>query len=288
MRKLRDWILSCVLRQTPASSAVGKLSIFAPCTAPAAKPASHEGRIKLESIEAGRGLAAIAVVLYHASRHVNAAYGAPLLASTFQFGHAGVDFFFVISGFIILFVHYGDVGQPARLNHYLERRFTRVLPTYWVALGLTVLLSLAGGHALPRFVDAVWSVFLLPSHREPILGIAWTLQYEIAFYAVFAVLIANRFVGLAIMAAWFLAVAAILAVLGWTPSFIPQSLCGAFSLEVFLGMAAAWWLRNRRVPNHVLLMTIRILSFALVAFAPKDVRAIEGYANSARVAYGIA
>jgi len=78
-----------------------------------AEPA--DGR-KLTGIEASRGVAATAVVLYHSARHLDHVYGVPGLMRVFQFGHAGVDLFFVISGFIILFVHYGDLGRPERLG----------------------------------------------------------------------------------------------------------------------------------------------------------------------------
>src|SRR5579872_2146684 len=110
---------------------------------------AEHSSVRLTSIEAGRGIAASLVVLYHAARHIDENYGLPWLRALFQFGHAGVDFFFVISGFIILFVHYDDLGQPGRLGRYVERRFTRLMPTYWVALALTLAMVLAGTHAAP-------------------------------------------------------------------------------------------------------------------------------------------
>ena len=167
---------------------------------------------RLGSIEACRGIAAAAVVLYHAARHLNKIYGLPSLTAVFQFGHAGVDLFFVISGFIILYVHYRDINSPARLRHYVGRRFTRVMPTYWVALALTVLLA-AGGHAgLPSLSDLIWSVSLAPSDHQLLLGIAWTLRYEIIFYALFCILIVNRIAGLVTMSVW---LAAIIFVASW-------------------------------------------------------------------------
>src|SRR3984885_1419086 len=87
------------------------------------------GRARLEGVEAGRGVAALLVVLYHAALHVEGDVpGSAVLWGLPHFGHAGVDFFFVLSGFIISFVHRKDVGRPDRLGHYLERRFTRVFP----------------------------------------------------------------------------------------------------------------------------------------------------------------
>ena len=149
-------------------------------------------RPRLGGIEALRGLAASAVVLYHAARHVDKAYGAPGLAHAFLPGHAGVDLFFVLSGFIILHVHARDIGVPARLPHYANRRFSRVMPLYWVALCVTILAGSLGGHGWPAPWRVAVSASLLPAHLEPLLGVAWTLQYEIVFYAAFALLVLDR------------------------------------------------------------------------------------------------
>ena len=108
---------------------------------------------KLFAIEASRGVAASAVVFYHAARHLHFAYGVPKFMDIFQFGHAGVDLFFVISGFIILFVHYDEIGHPERAPRYLWRRFSRIMPIYWVALAVTVALSVAGGTHFLIFFD---------------------------------------------------------------------------------------------------------------------------------------
>jgi exopolysaccharide production protein ExoZ len=80
------------------------------------------GRARLEGVEAARGVAALLVVLYHAALHVEGDVpGSAVLWGLPHFGHAGVDFFFVLSGFIISFVHRRDLGRPDRLGHYLER-----------------------------------------------------------------------------------------------------------------------------------------------------------------------
>jgi len=111
---------------------------------------------KLSGIEISRGLAASAVVLYHVARHLNQAYSMPTLASVFQFGHAGVDVFFVISGFIIVYVHYKDIGASDRLGHYVGRRITRVMPAYWIALAITVLIGVSGSRGEPSLADVAW------------------------------------------------------------------------------------------------------------------------------------
>jgi peptidoglycan/LPS O-acetylase OafA/YrhL len=241
---------------------------------------------RLTGIEAGRGVAATAVVLYHAARHLNKVTSAPALMRIFQFGHAGVDFFFVISGFIILYVHERDIGLPTRIGHYTERRFSRVMPTYWVALALTILLASAGGrHGLPSATDALWSILLLPSHAEPLLGVAWTLQYEIVFYAMFAVLIVKRragFLAFGLWAAWIVS-ALNAGATGW----LPGSLNGVLNLEFFAGMGVAIWLKRYKVPAPLLLLVVGIALFA-VAGAAEDTGYLDGYGNLARIAYGAA
>ena len=238
---------------------------------------------RLAGIEAARGIAACAVVLYHASRHVDQAYGFASGRAALAFGHAGVDLFFVISGFIILFVHWEDVGRPARLAHYAGRRVTRVLPAYWVALALTILMAMAGGHRAPEVGQLAASALLLPSDTPPLLGVAWTLQYEIVFYAAFALLILHRGAGRAVFVLW--AVAIVLAWAGWRMAALPGSLTGAYNVEFFLGLGIAAQLRRGALPAARTVLWVGILAFAICALA-EDAGWIDGYADTARLLYG--
>ena len=72
-----------------------------------------EAHHRLLGIQAGRGFAALLVVFYHATKMISLPQyaGHEPLHGFFQFGHAGVDFFFVLSGFIIMYVHYDDVDS---------------------------------------------------------------------------------------------------------------------------------------------------------------------------------
>jgi exopolysaccharide production protein ExoZ len=252
---------------------------------------AEPGKTRLFSIEAIRGIAATFVVLYHVSRHLNKAYDTPTLVQVLKFGHAGVDLFFVVSGFIILFVHYRDIGQPSRIRHYLSRRFSRVMPTYWIALAITLLMGLAAGHAMPSPSALVWSITLLPSPEEPILGVAWTLKYEIVFYALFCTLIFSRRAGLGIFAVWLVWILATwldCEPLASIPDNIGISLSvtGTYNLEFFMGLAAAYWLRRGRVPMPRLVMIVGLTLLA-AASAAENIGYLDGYATPARLAYGI-
>ncbi|WP_076068892.1 acyltransferase family protein [Sphingomonas montana] len=192
---------------------------------------------KLNGIQALRGVAAVAVILYHVARHLDRAHGTPALMRIFQAGHAGVDLFFVLSGFIILFVHGRDIGRPARLPHYARQRLTRVWPIYWVALAATVVLAMLGTTGPPDPARLIWSVTLLPSAQPPVLGLAWSLRFEIVFYAIFALLILNRTLGIAALIGW----AAVLLFLpaGAAPGALAGQLRDPYNLHFFLGMAVA-------------------------------------------------
>ena len=232
-------------------------------------------------------MAATAVVLCHTARHLYKAYGdqgdAAGLAAVFQAGHAGVDLFFVLSGFIILFVHRTDIGRPRRLPHYLTRRFTRVVPLYWVGLAITVVMAAAGGHT-PTLYRLAVSAVLLPTLGEPVLGIAWTLQFEAVFYAVFAVLILRRTAGLALLAAWLAWIT--VAACGLGAAGVPSALCGIYGLEFFMGMAAAQALHWGRLPMPRLAAGAGLLLMvAAGVFESADL--LDGSGTLARFAYGL-
>lgn len=245
----------------------------------------HNAAGRLGSIEACRGVAATAVVLYHAARHVDKVHGIPWLRDALQFGHAGVDLFFVISGFIILYVHYHDIDTPTRLPHYLGRRLTRVMPTYWVALALTIILASGGHSGLPTLSEFVWSATLVPSGHPLILGIAWTLRYELVFYAVIALLIVNRIIGLAVIAVWLIAVAAVALVQTPLSGALGQ-LTGVFNLEFFLGMAVAYKLRNGSIAMPRAWLMAGVTLFVITAVI-EDLGLLDGYADYSRLAYGL-
>ncbi len=226
------------------------------------------------------------VVLYHCARHVNQEVPVPALTSFVQFGHAGVDLFFVLSGFIILFVHEHDIGCPRRALHYAERRASRVMPTYWVALAVTLGMMTAGGHHLPGLGGLIMAVTLLPSDKPPILGVAWTLQFELMFYFFFAVLICNARVGWLLLAAWTTAMVAATGLLAPTAPPVLRFLCGAYNFEFLMGMAVAWHTTHFKTgrPRHVAAAGVCLLGMA--AFA-EDRGWMDGYAATARLFYGV-
>jgi exopolysaccharide production protein ExoZ len=264
------------------------LSIAPSRTAPALREsASSVGKVRLQGVEAGRGVAALLVVFYHAALHVEGDVpGSAVLWGLPHFGHAGVDFFFVLSGFIISFVHRADLGKPDRLGHYLERRFTRVLPFYWLVLSFSLLDTwLLHRAQFPGVRELISNVLLLPQAKDQIVGGAWTLVFELMFYLVFAIAICSRRMGAVVLCAWATLVAA-----GFflNPSSESAALVVAsspFCIEFFLGIGAAFVLSRRTVPFSGLLLTIGLTGFALAGLCEVAGR-LYGFGATARLAYG--
>ena len=221
---------------------------------------------KLRGVEAGRGIAAVLVVLVHATDMLKGptVLGGLPLDGLFKFGRAGVDFFFVLSGFIIYYVHSGDLGRPGRLGSYAWKRFARIFPTYWVVLtGLGVIILLYPEHnpATTSWGNIWASTFLLPRLQDPILGVAWTLRHELLFYLLFAGLILNRALGRVVLAIW---AALLLWQIGvftftlhpWFTGMAGYLPFRVFNFEFFFGMSVAVLLRRgqARAPGWFLIV----------------------------------
>jgi exopolysaccharide production protein ExoZ len=171
-----------------------------------AKPGAA-ARGKLRGVEAARGIAALLVVCRHSTVLLaSPSYtGRPPLFGLFMFGNAGVDFFFVLSGFIIYYIHHGEIGQPRLLPSYLYKRFVRIYPTYWIVM-LFFIFILLYSPTKDKLDDdlhnMISSFFLLPGIRGPVLGPAWTLRHELLFYGLFSLLFLRRGLGQAALALW--------------------------------------------------------------------------------------
>lgn len=198
----------------------------------------------LLTLQAGRGIAALAVLFHHACNGVLRQGGTlpDWLVTVCGYGYLGVDFFFVLSGFIIYYVNQPRHQRDGFARDYLRSRVLRVYVPY-LPLGILVGLAYI---ALSRLASGEndWGWFstltLLPSSAYPALAPAWTLQHEILFYGVaLAAFLTRSFVKLSI--AVVLAAAAV-------RIFYPFSYkgFGLIDLEFMFGIAAAWCFMNRR------------------------------------------
>lgn len=203
----------------------------------------------LSSLQAGRAVACLAVVLHHAVLSTEAFLG-PLPAAVHlagSLGYLGVDFFFVLSGFIILHTNWQDRTRPGWTRRYVAARVTRIYAPYLpVGIGLAVLyVSFPTISAVSRAWDWLPTLTLLPVGATA-LSVAWTLQYEICFYFVFWCAAASKrpFV---VLAGWLLL---IIASLSGVTGGLPPQLGGALCLEFYVGMAAAYVVRSGKLSGR--------------------------------------
>lgn len=220
-------------------------------------------KTKITTLEACRGLAAVLVVLYHASGSMFEVYFGYPAVGWFRFGHAGVDFFFVLSGFIILYVHADDRGRPERLRNYACRRAVRIYPIYWAVTVAMIAASfvVASIAALPAMApDRLFlSFLLLPQSGYPLVSVAWSLQHEMLFYVLFGIMILNRNLGRAIFAIWAAIIACCIFVEPQTT--LLQFVGRDFNILFFVGMAAAMAVRTRSIPWPRMMVVIGAVIF---------------------------
>jgi exopolysaccharide production protein ExoZ len=119
----------------------------------------------------------------------------------FVIGQAGVDIFFVISGFIMVHASERAFGQPGAPVRFITRRLIRIVPLYWAttAVLLVEMLwkyhGLAAAHESVEYVLASFLFIPFPGPDgtvSPLHGVGWTLNYEMFFYAIFAVALRFR------------------------------------------------------------------------------------------------
>lgn len=149
------------------------------------------GTQRLGNIQALRAIAALLVVGIHIQANELRVGGDPLLSPWLYHGVAGVDLFFVISGFIMVHVTRGRFGVPQKAARFWYDRLWRIYPPAILFTSLTLLALMAAGTA-GTWLDQtslLASFLLLPQEGEPLLGVAWTLTHELYFYLVFGALL---------------------------------------------------------------------------------------------------
>lgn len=165
---------------------------------------------RLYSLQILRGLAAVAVILFHVERYTKIFGGindsifnhVPLI-----FGQ-GAFWFFEISGFIMAYLIDRNLNK-----NFLLQRAVRIYPPYFLAVVTSVFLFVMflGSYTIPRR-DLLQALTLLPSGQITyVLGVEWSLTYEIFFYVVCSVLIIGplRKYHLHFLFAWFFSILAV-------------------------------------------------------------------------------
>ncbi|WP_230293026.1 acyltransferase [Croceicoccus sp. Ery5] len=224
----------------------------------------------IANIQALRALAALLVVIVHLElllapvgiepRHI-------------MFGGGGVDLFFVISGFIMVYT----TGQSwPSTGNFLLNRVIRIVPLYWLITLAVFAIALAAPSLLsstePRLDFLAKSLAFIPYVKangavEPILFLGWTLNYEMFFYLFLGIGLTWKGRGLVAVALFFVALVILGAILRASADFadpVARFYTAPILLEFVFGMGiGAAFL----APRHAAIWTRtpRLLAVAMVA-----------------------
>jgi len=152
-------------------------------------------------VDALRGIAALAVFLYHLLRSpmvgpFSRILPRPLFMVT-DFGARGVQVFFVISGFVIAHSVCDILPNTSGVGRFILRRQLRLDPPYWLFLAITTLaiaIHVPGLSVdpMPSVGGFVANAFYLQrfARVNDVVGVSWTLSLEIQFYLLFILILA--------------------------------------------------------------------------------------------------
>ncbi len=217
---------------------------------------------QLDLLQVFRGIAAILVLFYHGTGLISLNLKQVFLSNIFIFGYAGVNFFFVLSGFIIFYIHKNDIGKKNKFKDFILKRFTRIYPIYWIILIPRLLL---GGEGI-NFLTAITSFVLIPYPRPPIVSVSWTLSYEIFFYFIFSMMILMGLKYLRpLIIIWIVFLFLQSTHLLTLPknNFLFQFIFSEHNFEFGFGCLAAYVVTKYRVKYGMLILTLGITLFSL-------------------------
>jgi len=163
----------------------------------------------LLSVQALRGLAALLVLMFHIYEmqrffliehpDTPAALAGPLLTGFWAQGYVGVDLFFLISGFIMVYITAHQPSGWRTARQFIWSRFTRIYPLWFLfctilAVHYFVWPGVPVDETIPGYdgnypLYLIKSLLLIPQSAPPILRLGWTLIHEMFFYFGFTVLL---------------------------------------------------------------------------------------------------
>lgn len=234
-----------------------------------------------------RGVAALMVVIFH------------LFPPMLRLGYSGyvphnlvsgVDIFFVISGFVMW---WSTAGKDVQSLSFIKARLYRIAPLYWLFTAVVLLILLISPSLMPQMkLEAKYAIksFLFIPAKEPIsdnwfplLIPGWTLNYEMAFYVLFALALLSashkvRMAALIVPIVTLVAVGVIA-----RPTGLLGFYCESISLEFLFGVCLAVFARSFPQSRRRVWLVLPVIGFALLLM-PENVLTAD---TPRAVVYGI-
>lgn len=272
---IADGILLAGQRRQAAEE---QTDMFNPTRTTAAEPGSKPANRTYFGVQALRACAALLVVVYHSYGFWNDRVA---LGSTphvdWSNTQAGVDVFFVISGFVMGVTTPGLMNIRHKAWVFLWRRFIRVVPLYWIFTTLKIIrLEYGPPSSVHESIGGWWQIvasyFFIPSpgtvqHPIPLHSVGWTLNFETFFYYLFAIALA-----LEIAPLWFLApTLGVIALVGWigrNSTVFLGTPVSMLVLEFLFGVVIAHWTLQRRLPGRAVGWGLMITGWLALLFLP--------------------
>ena len=144
---------------------------------------SKENKSRITVLDSLRGIAAISVLLFHYTTQYKKNFGLNIPSYVdFQYGHYGVQLFFVISGFVIFM----SIQNAKSIKEFIINRFFRLYPTYWVCLIITSIVLISSQTTIFHFtlkeIGLNFLMFQSLFHISNVDGSYWSLVPELLFY----------------------------------------------------------------------------------------------------------
>ncbi|MBX0357649.1 acyltransferase [Halobacillus sp. Nhm2S1] len=193
---------------------------------------------KMEIIQISRALAIVFVLIGHANNNFYQEIGYDWFNVSQWDRTGGVDFFFIVTGFMIYYLYNKHAGNKEKATQFLIKRLLRIFPLYWFFTTLALIVPIAFPMLQEGYrMEVILKSFLLLTN-EPILSSAWSLTHIVFFYLLFFAymykpVIMKPFIGLWIG----------LTILGEMNivSFFPSSIFSISVVEIFCGSLVAYF-----------------------------------------------
>ncbi len=215
---------------------------------------------KIETVEIGRGIAALLVVLFHATEIIKLKkfYGKETFSNLWIFGHSGVDFFFVLSGFVIYLSASKMLNDKKNIVQYIKARFLRIYPPYIIICLVLLPIGIYFFNQKILFWDAFKDFILYPRSDGPFIPVAWSLKHEIFFYLLFSIFFINTFLGWITFIFWSIFII-IFNLFNLKISPETNLIFNLFNIEFLLGIIVGWfYLRKFKFKKILFLLGITI------------------------------